>query len=331
MKPRVTRRGFLHAALAAGGGLLPGCSSARSGTEATGGGPSAASGAAPAALTPEGARPRILSGVQSGDVTDKRAVIWSRSDRSARMVVEWAGSESFQGATRVEGPMAGEETDFTAKIDLDGLPPGEPVFYRVTFEDGSAKSEPAIGRLRTAPTAPRDLVVAWAGDTAGQGWGINPAWGGMRMYETMRRHAPDLFIHCGDLIYADIPIRPEVRLADGSVWTNLVTPEKSKVAETLADLRGNFRYNLLDDNVRRFNAEVAQLVMWDDHEIHNNWYPGELLRRDRRYRVKLAGVIAERARRAMFEYTPIRAAPDDPGRIYRSFRYGPSLEVFLLD
>jgi alkaline phosphatase D len=82
--------------------------------------------------------------------------------------------------------------------------------------------------------------------------------------------------------------------------------------------------------VRRFNAEVASFVEWDDHEVHNNWYPGQILE-DPRYREKSASVLAERARRAMFEYTPVRPDGADRGRVYRSFRRGPSLEVFMLD
>ena len=45
-------------------------------------------------------------------------------------------------------------------------------------------------------------------------------------------------------------------MPDGDVWKNVVTEEKSKVAETLAEFRGNYNYNLLDPNVRAFNAEV---------------------------------------------------------------------------
>ena len=65
------------------------------------------------------------------------------------------------------------------------------------------------------------MRFVWRGDTAGQGWGINLDFGGMKIYETMRALSPDFFIHCGDNIYADGPIRPKVKLADGSVWRNL--------------------------------------------------------------------------------------------------------------
>ena len=44
----------------------------------------------------------------------------------------------------------------------------------------------------------------------------------------LRGAGADFFIHCGDTVYADGPIQPEVRLPDGSLWRNLVTPEVAK-------------------------------------------------------------------------------------------------------
>jgi alkaline phosphatase D len=152
----------------------------------------------------------------------------------------------------------------------------------------------------------------------------------MKIYEQMRRLEPDFFIHSGDQIYADGPIAAEVKLEDGTVWRNVVTPEKAKVAETLREFRGNFAYNLLDEHVRRFNAAVPSIVQWDDHEIRNNWYPGQLFG-DPRYTVKSASLLAARARRAMLEYNAMRVVPEDPERVYRAFAYGPSLDVFVLD
>ena len=95
----------------------------------------------------------------------------------------------------------------------------------------------------------------------------------------------------GDQIYADGPIKAEVRLDDGSLWKNVVTEAKAHVAQTLADFRGNFAYNLLDDNKRHFTAQVPVLVQWDDHETRNNWYPGQTLG-DERYTERSASLLA---------------------------------------
>src|SRR4051794_41162466 len=76
-------------------------------------------------------RPRAKWGVQVGDVAPGRAMIWSRSDRHARMIVEWSTTEAFRDAKRVLRSYAIEATNFTARIDTRDLPPGQQVFYRV--------------------------------------------------------------------------------------------------------------------------------------------------------------------------------------------------------
>lgn len=252
------------------------------------------------------------------------------------MFVEWSTTESFQNVRRVRGPATAQDAGYTARVDLE-LPPGERIFYRVQFEDltdSRSLSIPAAGSFLSAPRESRDVTFAWSADTVGQGWGINREWGGLRMYDTIRRARPDFFIHCGDTIYADGPLPAEMRLPDGTIWRNVVTPAKSKVAETLEEFRGNYAYNLLDDNVRRFNAEIPQLVLWDDHEVKNNWYPGMSLDGDDRYTEKNARVLAAHARRAFLEYSPIRlprGATTRSARIYRTSSYGPLLDVFALD
>ncbi|MGY2001880.1 alkaline phosphatase D family protein [Blastococcus sp. SYSU DS1024] len=272
-------------------------------------------------------RPEVRWGVQSGDVTARSAVVWSKTDRPARMVVEVAATEDFRTPRGRWSVDVGPDTDHTGKVHLSGLPAGTELFYRVSFaeHDAGQTSEPLTGRLRTAPGDRRDVSFAWSGDVAGQGWGINPDLHGMTGFEAVRRLAPDFFIHSGDSVYADGPLQERVVLPDGTVWRNVVTPEKSKVAETLDEYRGQYRYNLLDDNVRRFAAEIPQLVQWDDHEVTNNWYPGEVLT-DERYTVKDVDTLAARGRRAFLEYMPIGGK-----RIDRVLPYGPLVDVFTLD
>jgi alkaline phosphatase D len=285
------------------------------------------------ALSLANRRPQLPSGVQSGDVGAHNAMIWGRADRAARMSVEWSTTESFKDARRVAGPDALGGSDFTARIDLRGLPEGQDIFYRVSFEDLKdlgAVSEPVVGRFRTAPANKRDVSFVWTGDTVGQGWGINPDFGGMKAYEAMRRTRPDFFIHSGDTVYADGPLQAEVDLGGGRIWKNIVTEAKSKVAETLGEFRGQHEYNLMDENVRRMYAEVPLFAQWDDHETTNNWYPQEVLE-DERYKVKNVALLAARARRAFFDYMPIRINQRDPERIYRKASYGPLLDVFFLD
>ncbi len=81
----------------------------------------------PALLPSEATRPRALQGLQFGDPSRGSVMAWSRSDRPARMVAEWSLDPRFAQATRIVGPSALAETDFTARQDLTGLPEGREV------------------------------------------------------------------------------------------------------------------------------------------------------------------------------------------------------------
>jgi alkaline phosphatase D len=283
-------------------------------------------------------RPTITHGLQSGDVTMDSGVVWARADRPSRLLVEVATTESFRTIRHAVFVDALPETDFTAKALLENLPAGQEIFYRVRFQDLSTPtitSEPLVGRFRTAPSDRRSVSFVWSGDTAGQGWGIDEARGGMRTYATMLRNRPDFFIHSGDTVYADGPMSAEVKLPDGSLWKNVLIEEKAKVAETLAEFRGQYKYNLLDKNLRAFNAEVPMLAQWDDHEVTNNWWPGEPLTRAEHLRKKYvdrnALLLAARASRAFREFMPMRETLAEAGRVYRKIGYGPLLDIFMLD
>nr|ART38481.1 G169 [uncultured bacterium] len=285
-------------------------------------------GRAPALIAAESARPKLPYGVMSGDMLADRTMIWAASDRPAQMVVEWSRDQDFSKVERRVGPLATLASDFTAKLDLTGLPAGDVIHYRVAFHDPDqprAASDWAAGRLRLPGGAPRPVRFTFAGDECGQGFGINPDLGGYRLYEAMRRKQPDFFIHQGDQIYADGPLKEETALSGGGTWRNILIPAKSRVATSLADFRGAFAYNLLDENKRRFLSEAPMLVQWDDHEVRNNWYPGKEMAIG-----PTMDHLSAWSRRAMLDYNPMRVAPGASG-IQRSFSMGPLLDVFILD
>jgi alkaline phosphatase D len=249
------------------------------------------------------------------------------------MVVEYATTSSFKDANRIRGEVASLETGLTARAEIRNLRPGQDVFYRVSFEDwpGSrTMSAVEAGHFRTARAA-GPARIAWSADVCGQGWGIDRARGGMRLFKTLADANPDLFIHVGDTIYADGPLREEVPLDDGTVWRNFVTPAKSKVAETLDEYRGNHLYNRYDDHYRRCAAEVGQIVIWDDHEVRDNWYHDQVLPAQSPYAEKRVRVLAGRARQAFLEGYPITMDRGAGARIYRSIPFGPAVEIFALD
>ena len=99
-------------------------------------------------------RPQIAGGIQSGDVSGDSAVIWARADRPARMQVECSTVESFETIIASASRDALLDADFTAKLLLNDLPPGQDIFYRVRFDDIAAgiAGESRVGR------GPVDLV-----------------------------------------------------------------------------------------------------------------------------------------------------------------------------
>jgi len=289
---------------------------------------------APAIITSDRERPRIDYGVSAGPSAPGRAIVWAHVDRPSRLVVEYATTSNLSGGRRVRGTIATPETGLTARAEIGGLPAGQDIFYRIHFEDHSrprSNSEPVDGHFRTTPAAGQRVRIAWSADVCGQGWGIDPSRGGMRLFRTMLDAAPDLFVHVGDTIYADGPLREEVPLDDGTVWRNLVTPAKLKVAETLEEYRGNHLYNRLDEHYRRFAAQVGQVVMWDDHEVRDNWFHAQVLPEQSPYTEKRVSVLARRARRAFLENYPVTVTRNADALIYRSIPCGPLVEVFALD
>lgn len=282
-------------------------------------------------LSRASARPVFTHGVQSGDVDMTSGMIWTRTDRPARVMMEVSTTESFNDARRLAPMDALPTSDLAVKRLVAGLPSDQDIFYRFTatdLADSNATSEPIVGRFRTAPSEKRDIRFAWSGDTAGQGWGIDDA--GMVTYAAMAGHKPDFFIHSGDTVYADGPMKDTVEKDGEVIWTNTVlTDEKRKVAESLDEFRGQWKYNMMDRHVLAMNAEVPTFFQWDDHEVVNNWSPGKVL--DDRYTEKSVGLLTARAARAFHEMTPIRYTPEEPGRVYRTVHYGPLLDVFFLD
>jgi alkaline phosphatase D len=280
---------------------------------------------------------KLTGGMESGKLRiDARTILWARSDKPARMVVEWDTTDRFANARKIIGPYALEDSDYTARVDLAELPAGQTIFARIAMEDldsGRTRSEWATTQFRTpsvdSRSAPR---FVWGGDTAGQNYGINPDFGGMKIYEVMRRRNPDFFIHCGDTIYADGPMTPERAVEEGKIWKNTIAEGVEKVAETLDEFRGRYRYNLRDANVQKFSLDVPQLWQWDDHEVTNNWSDSKDLSADARYTEKRVPLLIARATRAFIDYAPLRPnGSDESERIYRKLSHGPALDVFMVD
>lgn len=202
--------------------------------------------AAAATLTPSRrAHAASLSfGPASFDVTSTAALVWLRATASAQVRVEYGTSADLAGAALTTPVAATEATDGTVVTDLSGLTPDTEYFYRgVVSDDGSDAVKGAIGRFRTAPTAPREFQFAWSGDMEA---GHRP----YALLDHVTALHPDFFLMVGDTMYADVP--------------------KAQFVPALAHYRAKHRENREDGPLQRMLAAMPAAAIWDDHEVVND-------------------------------------------------------------
>ena len=107
------------------------------------------------------------------------------------------------------------------------------------------------GTFRTAPHAPRATCRSCGAATwparAGASTPTSAATGSSRRSRALE---PDFFLCSGDTSTPTARSRRPCRCPTARDWRNIITEEKAKVAETLDEFRGQFPYNLLDENLR---------------------------------------------------------------------------------
>ena len=158
-----------------------------------------APGRAPALITRDDDRPGVPCGVATGDVTDGQAIVWSRTDRPARLIVEYSTDRLVRRHPphRRSGGARGHRLH---RARRPHRPAGRAAHLVSRAVSGSRRSAPLqragrgqlsdAGRRRAARRgADRDVSFVFSGDCVGQGWGIDPSRGGMRLYDAMRQAA----------------------------------------------------------------------------------------------------------------------------------------------
>ncbi|WP_292496672.1 PhoD-like phosphatase N-terminal domain-containing protein, partial [Mesorhizobium sp.] len=80
-------------------------------------------------------RPAFTHGVQSGDVDATSGMVWTRTDRPARVMYEVSTTESFADAVRLAPLDTSPASDYTVKRLLTDLAADQDIFYRMTAAD----------------------------------------------------------------------------------------------------------------------------------------------------------------------------------------------------
>lgn len=268
---------------------------------------------------PELPGPPFTLGVASGDPLADRVILWTRlapdplaggGMPEAAFAVAWelASDEAFADVVASGEAIAEPAFAHAVHVDATGLLPDSWYFYR--FRVGEHTS--AVGRTRTLPaldSAPERLRLASASCQ-------RFTTGYYTAYAHLAAEDLDLVLFLGDYIYENGdkgPVRDHV----------------GEECRTLLDYRNRYAQYRGDANLQAAHHRFPWAVIWDDHEVDNNYVadissvddPEFLARRTAAYQ-------------AFYEHMPIRVAPpaaDGSLAIYRNFSWGDLAEVFLLD
>ncbi|MER7079933.1 alkaline phosphatase D [Saccharopolyspora kobensis] len=266
-------------------------------------------------------------GVASGEPLPHGVVLWTRlardplaenglggmPDQAIKVDWEVATDERFKNVVQRGQAEASPRWAHSVHVEANGLRPGTEYFYRFR-----ARGELSpVGRTRTAP-APGTLgaLTMCFASCAHYGEGFFTA------YRRMAEDEPGLILHLGDYQYeyADNPSK-NVRKVEG--------PE----TVTLANYRQRHAQYKTDPDLQLAHATAPWLVVFDDHEIENNWAaevpedksetPGQAFLERRRA-----------AFQAYYENMPLRweSMPQGNGiRLYRRRQWGSLANFHMLD
>jgi alkaline phosphatase D len=302
---------------------------------------------APSAQVPA---PLVLThGIASGDVTSSTAVIWARASGKAQMHVDVDTDPALSRPRSSKSAAASEAADFTAQLTLEGLKSDTRYYYRVWLSGAGGRgrsrvSESPIGTFKTAPDPWQSRPVSFivGADVGGQRYCRNVAQGGYRIFEKMERLNPDFYIANGDSIYADA----DCPVQGGEPgWVN-IPGDFPSIADPLVDwtqvdtvreiyLR-HWRYNRADPFTQSFFQSTSMIAQWDDHEVINDfgaqwtYWNSATAPGTPGYRPGYPNLVAA-GLDTFFAYSPIDRDRADRDRIYRSFRWGKDVELFVLD
>ncbi|GAA3018684.1 alkaline phosphatase D family protein [Actinokineospora globicatena] len=262
-------------------------------------------------------------GVASGDPTADGVVLWTRlaqdplaldglgamPGRTLPVLWQVATDERFRHVVRTGVEWARPESAHSVHVELAGLRPGTEYFYRFRVQDHVSE----VGRTRTAP-APHSLSGALTmcfASCSHYGEGFFTA------YRRLAEDHPDLVLHLGDYQYEYAGKAADVR--------PVVGPE----TRTLADYRLRHAQYKSDPDLQLAHQVAPWLVVWDDHEVENNWADDVPEAPDPEFPARRAAAF-----QAYYENMPLRRTARPHGtdmQLFRRVRWGALANFHMLD
>ncbi len=201
------------------------------------------------------AGPRFALGVGSGHPRPDGVVLWTRLTGDGlpdRVPVQWtlADDEGFVHVIAQGAEAAIADDAHSVHAEARGLPPGRWFWYR--FEALGQRS--AVGRTRTAPARGADATLrAVSASCQRYDHGHYAAW------RDAAAQAPDLVLFHGDYLYEYPALPGRVRAHTGGE------------VRTLAEYRARYALVKSDPLLQAAHAAAPWLVIWDDHEVANDY------------------------------------------------------------
>jgi alkaline phosphatase D len=273
------------------------------------------------------ARPRFSAypfalGVASGDPVGDGFVIWTRlapdpfdtlsvSDDVVQVIWEVASDANMRNVVQRGVKPATRELAHALHVEVRGLPPGRPYWYR--FRAAGSDASP-IGQAWTAPElgAPFERLRFAVASCQHFEQGYFTA------YDQMVEDAPQLILHLGDYIYE-------------SSWGDPVRRHDGPEPLTLDEYRNRHALYKTDISLQRAHAHCPWLLTWDDHEVDNDYQALE----SEDWQDPAAFVKRRAAAyQAYYEHMPLRriAVPRaDEMRLYQRSVFGDLLSVSMID
>ncbi|MGY0236339.1 alkaline phosphatase D family protein [Longispora urticae] len=267
-------------------------------------------------------------GVASGDPLPDGVVLWTRLAPSplnadgqggmstAAVSVEWqvATDQYFTQLVRTGTATAAYASAHTVHVEVSGLQPGAEYYYR--FRAAGYLSP--VGRTRTAPApgALTPFTMLFASCSHYES-------GYFTAYRRMAEERPDVVLHLGDYLY------------EGTASTTAVRRHApTSEITSLAHYRVRHAQYKTDPDLQAAHAAAPWLVIWDDHEVENNY--ANLVRADNSPAGDVAWFRARRAAayKAYYEHMPLRASSvpvNENMQLYRRLRWGSLATFHLLD
>jgi alkaline phosphatase D len=289
--------------------------------------------ATPALATPVFRNYPFQLGVASGDPAPDGFVIWTRlapdpleidyGMPAAAVEVNWevSADDRFREVVQSGTVLARPELGHSVHVEVGGLQPGRPYWYRFT----AGRERSLWGRASTLPALGSPLQRVRFGIAGCQ----NFEQGFYTAHRHLAAEQPDFVFCYGDYFYESRAAR---------VWNGSAMGPVENVRQylgdelyTLGDYRRRYAQTKMDTDLQAAHAAAPWFMTWDDHEIDNNWVSD--IDQDGTPPAIFA-LRKQAAMQAYYENMPLRASSMPVGprmQLYRQARYGDLLDVNLLD